>query len=73
VGIGDFQNIVEVWFFLFVYWRTRLSSCLLILRGLVLSSDLVTLRGHILVLKFGGLDKVIKHKYCVSCVFMIDI
>jgi hypothetical protein len=44
--------------FLFVYWRTRLSSDLVILRGLVMSSYLVTLRGLVLVLRFGELDKV---------------
>jgi hypothetical protein len=46
MGRGDFKNIVEVWFFLFLYWRTRLSSYL------------VTLRGLVLVLRFGELDKV---------------
>jgi hypothetical protein len=38
-----------------------------------LSSDLVTLRGLVLVLRFGELDKVTEHKYCVSCVLMIHL
>jgi hypothetical protein len=44
-----------------------------ILRGLSLSSDLVTLRGLALVLRFGELDKVTEQIYCLSCVLIIHL